>query len=168
MRFYRIVDEGPDDLISDEPTVSIVSPTNGALVSGELTITVAANTDQPELLTKLYVDGEEMPLADGQTNYVSNSTNYSTVTYSINTCEWGNGPHTLFATVENFSAPGGGPIGSPAALVGHAVSQFVPVVFSNLVTRISFSQPFFQASMRANATSQRGFCRKFRLDTHNS
>jgi len=30
MRFYRIVDQGPDNLISDEPMVSIVSPTNGA------------------------------------------------------------------------------------------------------------------------------------------
>ena len=29
---------------------------------------------------------------------------------------------------------------------GHAVSQFVPVLFSNLITRISFSQPYFDPS----------------------
>ena len=31
--------------------------------------------------------------------------------------------------------------------MGHAVSPFVPVVFSNLVTRISFSEPFFRPAL---------------------
>ena len=133
MRFYRIVDKEADT-ITDE-TVSIVSPANGTLVSGELTITVVASTNHASLSTKLYVDGQEMwPTKDGS-NYV------------INTCEWGNGPHVLFATAECLSAPAGGPLGSPAVSVGHAVSPFVPVTFSNLVTRISFSQTSFQPSL---------------------
>ncbi len=135
MRFYRIVDTGPDGLTNDEPSVSIISPTNGFSATGSLTVTVVPYTDQAgPVSTKLYVDGQAMwPSADGS-NYV------------INTCEWGNGSHILFATVECLSAPEGY-FGAPAALVGHGVSSFVPVIFSNLVTRISFSQPFFQPSL---------------------
>ena len=128
MRFYQIVDLGPDTT-SDEPTVSIVTPTNGSIASGNLTITVTASTDQATVSTTLYVDGQEMPPSLDGSNYV------------INTCEWPNGTHTLFATatcesaLENLTT---GPIA-----VGHAVSAFVPVTFNNLVTMISFSQPFF-------------------------
>ena len=132
MRFYRILDRGTDGLAYDEPTVSIVTPTNGFIASGSLTITVAASTDQSGGVdSKLYVDGQEMWPSDDGSNYV------------INTCEWGNGSHILFATAKSLSAPSGGPVNTPAALVGHAVSPFVPVTFSNLVTRISFSEPFF-------------------------
>ncbi len=144
MRFYRVVDIGADTT-SDEPTVSITSPTNGSAASGELTITVTANTDQATLSTKLYVDGQEMRVADSTTNYTVGSTNYEVDTYSINTCEWGNETHTLFATAECFSNPEGDNNGS-SSYVGHAVSAFVPVLFSNLVTRISFSQPSFDPS----------------------
>jgi len=134
MRFYRVVDLGPDDLASDEPAVAIVSPTNGALISGAVTVTVAASSDWTSLTTKLYVDGQEMwPSSDGS-NYV------------VNTSEWGNGPHIFFATAKCLSAPDV-TWGGSAAQVGHGVSPFVPVTFSNLVTRISFSQPFFQPEL---------------------
>ena len=147
MRFYRIVDDGPDTT-SDEPVVSITSPASGATAAGELTITVVASTDQPVLTgTKLYVDGQEMQRADRTTNYMDSTgvTNYEMDTYSINTCEWGNETHTLFATTECQSGYGdvinSGPIYS-----GHGVSSFVPVIFNNLITRISFSQPSFDPS----------------------
>jgi len=146
MRFYRILDLGADTT-SDEPTVSITSPTNGSAVTGELTINVVASTDQPVLSgTKLYVDGQEMQMADSRTNYSDSSTNYEVDTYSINTCEWGNGTHTLFATVECASGYGDAINASPV-LLGHAVSVFVPITINNLVTRISFSQPFFDPSV---------------------
>src|ERR1017187_3165882 len=142
MRFYRMLDKGADTL-SDEPNVSVTAPTNGTAVSGELTITVAAATDQPVISgTKLYVDGQEMRHADGVTNWNDGVTNYEVDTYSINTCEWGNGTHTLFAIAENQSGFSDA-MNSPPVYSGHAVSAFVPVTFSNLVTRISFSQPSF-------------------------
>jgi hypothetical protein len=145
MRFYRILDKGADTL-SDEPNVSVTAPTNGTAVTGELTITVAAATDQPVLSgTKLYVDGQEMRPADSVTNWTDGSTNYEVDTYSINTCEWGNGTHTLFAIAENQSGFGDA-MNAPPVYSGHAVSAFVPVTFSNLVTRISFSQPSFDPS----------------------
>lgn len=145
MRFYRIVDLGSDTL-SDEPNVSVTAPTSGTAVTGELTITVAAATDQPVLSgTKLYVDGQEMRPADSFTNWNDGVTNYEVDTYSINTCEWGNGTHTLFAIAENQSGFSDA-MNSPPVYSGHAASAFVPVTFSNLVTRISFSQPSFDPS----------------------
>jgi len=140
-RFYRIVDEGADTA-SDSPILSINSPTNGTVVSDELTITVNAITDQGDIHTKLYVDGQEMPIRSTGTNYYDGLTNYITDTYVINTCEWGNGPHILFATAETFSTPeGGNNVAQPS--IGHGVSPFIPVTFSNLITRVVFSQYFF-------------------------
>ncbi len=147
MRFYRIVDLGPDTT-SDEPTVTILSPTSGTAAVGELSITVLAITDQPVLSgTKLYVDGQEMPAADSTTNYtdITGVTNYEMDVYNINTCEWGNETHVLFATTECQSGYGDA-VNSGPVTTGHGVSPFVPVLFSNLVTRISFSQPTFDPS----------------------
>ena len=147
MRFYRIVDEGPDSLASDEPVVSITAPSSGTAAVGELTVTVTAYTDQPVIQgTKLYVDGQEMLHADSTTNYSIGSTNYEQGTYDINTCEWLDETHLLFATAQSESglgdADGSGPI-----MTGHGVSPFVPVLFSNLIEEISFSQPQFDPSL---------------------
>jgi hypothetical protein len=144
-RFYRIVDLGLDTT-SDEPTVSITSITNDSIVSDELTITVVAATDQPILSgTKLFVDGQEMQMADSTSNYVNGSTNFEMDTYSINTCEWWNGSHILFATAKCASGLGDA-LNGATITTGNAVSPFVPVVFSNLVTEIAFSQPSFDPS----------------------
>lgn len=145
MRFYRIVDKGADT-ISDEPIVSIISPTNGSAATGELTINVVAATDQPVISgTKLYVDGQEMRPPDSTTNWTDGSTNYEADTYNINTCEWGNRTHTLFATAENESGFGDA-MNAPPVASGHAASSFVPILFSNLISRISFLQSSFDPS----------------------
>lgn len=145
MRFYRILDEGQDSL-TDEPTVTIDSLTNNSAATGELTFTVTAATDQPGLHgTILYVDGQEMRPPDNVTNYTIGSTNYETDTYSINTCEWLNRTHILFATTEAASQYSS-QVNSGAVLTGHAVSPFVSILFSNLIEEISFSQPSFDPS----------------------
>jgi len=130
MRFYRLLDEGTNSGLS--PTVTITSPTNGNVLSDVVTVSVAASSTYPIVNTKLYVDGQEMnPGDDGN--------------YTINTCEWPNGPHTFFATATAFSAYPGPRNNSP--LIGRAVSSYVPVTFSNLISRIAFSQQFFQPSL---------------------
>jgi hypothetical protein len=130
MRFYRVVDEGTNS--GESPTITITSPTNGYVLSDEVTVSVTASSSYPIVNTKLYVDGQEMnPGDDG--NYI------------INTCEWPNGPHTLFATATAFSTYPGPRNNSP--LIGRAVSSYVPVTFSNLISRIAFSQQFFQPSL---------------------
>ncbi|MGH7954045.1 MAG: Ig-like domain-containing protein, partial [Limisphaerales bacterium] len=130
MRFYRIVDEGTND--GESPTVTITAPTNGDVLSDVITISVSASSSYPIVNTKLYVDGQEMnPGNDG--------------TYTINTCEWPNGPHTLFATATALSVYPGPRNNFP--LIGRAVSSYVPVTFSNLISRIAFSQSFFEPSL---------------------
>jgi hypothetical protein len=148
MRFYRIVDLGPDTT-TDEPTVAITSMTDGSVASNELTITVAASTDQATLTTKLYVAGQEMRLPISSTNWSDPTgvTNYVIDTYEINTCEWPNGPHILFATTTADSALSGGPLDSAPVLEGNGVSPFITAAFNNLITRISFSQFFFDPTL---------------------
>lgn len=126
--------------------MTVTAPTNSSVVSGSLTITVTAHTDFPTLSTLLYVDGQQMPSAIEFTNYVQNGSNYLTSTYVINTCEWFNGSHTLFATASSASTLEG-PANAGPTYTGHAVSPFVQVTFNNLVTEISFSQPFFDPTL---------------------
>jgi hypothetical protein len=66
-------------------------------------------------------------------------------TFNINTCEWLNQTHILFATAQSDSGYGDA-INSAPIMTGHGVSPFVPLLFSNLVEEISFSQPSFNPS----------------------
>jgi len=131
MRFYRVVLTGTNTSPSN-PTVSIVSPTNGETLSGDVTISAAA--DSTEYLTEvlLYVDGEPQ--------WITAGTNFS-----INTCEWPNGPHTLFVTAKAMSSMEA-PSYNGSVTIGRAVSSYVVVNFSNLVTRLDLSQNFFEPS----------------------
>jgi len=132
VRFYRIVNEGTNT--GPGPLVVIMSQTNGSILSDQVTVSVIATSSLPILSTKLYVDGQEMkPSVDG-TNYV------------INTCEWPNGPHTLFATAKALSALPG-PSGPYPVGIGRAVSPYVAVTFSNLITKVAFSEAFFEPSL---------------------
>jgi hypothetical protein len=90
MRFYRVV--LTETNTGSNPTITITSPTNGATVSSNLTVTISASSDQLLVQTILYVDGQEMPPSDDGTNFI------------INTCEWWNGRHTLFAVAKSQSA----------------------------------------------------------------
>ncbi len=89
--------------------------------------------------------------ADSTTNYIIGSTNYETDTYSLNTCEWLNGPHALFAstlaTSQYSSQENGG-----AVLSGHGVSPYVSIIFNNLVEGISFTQPSFDPTLGETQT----------------
>ena len=135
MRFYRIVDEGADNDTTDNPSITITSPTNGSVLSGQITVTVVATcSNLPVVTTKLYVDGQEMNESDDGSNYV------------INTCEWLNGSHTLFALATARSGLSG-PSGNYPIYTSHGVSAYMPVTFSNLISGIAFSQPFFEPSL---------------------
>lgn len=104
------------------------------MLSDVITVSVATTSSYPLVTTKLFVDGQEMwPSQDG-TNY------------TINTCEWPNGPHTLFATALALSGYPG-PSGALGITAGRAVSPYVSVTFSNLITKVAFSQQFFEPSL---------------------
>jgi hypothetical protein len=132
MRFYRIVLTGTNT--GSNPTVTITSPTNGASVTGNLTVTVSASSDQVLANVKLYVDGQEMPPSDDNSNFV------------INTCEWWNGTHTLFAVAKSLSHFEGIP-NDTSITYGHTVSSYVNVTFNNLISEVAFSQPYFEPAL---------------------
>ncbi len=120
---------------ASNPTISITSPSNGDVVSSNLTVSVAASSSDILANLKLYVDGQEMNPSEDGTNFV------------INTCEWWNGSHTLFATAKSMSHFEGLPNDPSPVVYGRAVSSYVTVNFSNLITRVAFSQPYFEPSL---------------------
>jgi hypothetical protein len=132
MRFYRIVDEGTND--GESPFVVITSPTTNSVLSGLVTVSVVATSSMPVLFLQLWVDGQRMDESDDGSNFV------------INTCEWLNGPHTLYA-IATAQSSFSGPSGNFPITIGRSVSAFVPVTFSNLITGVAFSQPFFEPSL---------------------
>src|SRR5207237_308090 len=87
---------------------------------------------------------EKMSSSDDGTNFV------------INTCEWPNGPHTLFATVTASSGVPG-PSGFYPIDIGRAVSSYVPVTFDNYISRLAFSQPFFEPELGQTQTVTAAF-----------
>lgn len=131
-RFYRIAKTGTNTAAA--PFVSVTYPASNAVVSGELIVSVIATSGLPVLDHKLFVDGQEMQSSEDGTNYV------------INTCEWANGPHVIFATAKASSEMGGVP-GVHNITYGRAVSAYVPVAFSNYVSQMYFSEPFFEPSL---------------------
>jgi hypothetical protein len=133
MRFYRIVLSGTNTAPS--PSVLITSPTNGFTATSNINVTVLASSIEPFILTKLYVDGQEMQEPSTTTNYVSNGTNYVLATYVLNTCEWPNGTHMLFGTAECQSGPSGAH-DFPTPLIGRGASSFVSINYNNLITRV--------------------------------
>jgi hypothetical protein len=132
MRFYQLLDEGTNEVAS--PSVLIVSQTNGQVLTGQVTVLVTATSSQPVLFTTLYVDGQQMDESDDGSNYV------------LNTCEWPNGLHTLFAVATARSGMSG-PSGNNQIYTGYGVSAYLPVTFSNLISSVAFSEPFFEPSL---------------------
>jgi Bacterial Ig domain/FlgD Ig-like domain len=132
-RFYRVVLTATNNTPTN-PTISITSPSNGDVVSSNLTVSFTASSADVIAEVKLYVDGQEMPPSSNGTNFV------------INTCEWWNGTHTLFATAKSVTHFEG-IANDTSVLYGHSVSAYVNVVFSNLITEVAFSQPYFEPSL---------------------
>ena len=128
MRFYRIENRGQNN--GSNPAVSITSPGDGATLSDEVTVVVSAASDQMLTSVRLYVDGEEQYDSDDGTNFV------------INTTEWADGPHRLFAVAKAQSGFTGLPEDN-SVTYGSSVSSYVNVTFNNLITRYDFSQAFF-------------------------
>ena len=132
-RFYRIVKTGTNTAAA--PFVQVTSPASNDVLSGEVTVSIVSTTSLADVSIKLYVDGQEMPPTFDGTNFV------------INTSEWANGPHVLFATGEAISELPAAPRNAPRPNYGRAVSQYVPVTFDNYVSQLYFTEPFFEPEL---------------------
>jgi hypothetical protein len=132
LRFITIYNEGTND--GEAPFVSISSPTNNSVLEGEIMVSVVATSTYPIVVHSLFVDGQEIQPTEDGTNYI------------INTCEWLNGPHTIFATATAHS-DNGVPSGVNTIYTGRNVSHYVQVSFTNLISNIAFSEPYFEPSL---------------------
>ncbi len=130
MRFYRVALVGTNTSPTN-PVVAITYPTNGASLSGDVMMAVSSSSSESITEIKLYIDGEEQWRSDEGTNFL------------INTCEWPNGSHTIFATAKSQSGIEGIPHNNPITY-GRAVSAYITVTFDNLITKVDLSEPFFE------------------------
>ena len=142
-RFYRVKKIGQATAASPSVTLTL-SQSN--VISGDLDVSVwvsLADTNQTISAVKLIVDGQKLVTTD-----------YSFST-SINTCEWPNGPHEIYAvaTTADLGDLGGTTPESDTEVesstndvhlaVGVSASRFC--VFSNYISQFFVAVPFFQA-----------------------
>jgi hypothetical protein len=128
-RFYRIARTGYNT--APAPAISITSHSTGQVVSGEIEVEVSVSTDQLLMGLRLYVDGDEY-----------NPDRDDTAVFPINTYEWSNGPHTLFAVATVHSDISMTPVEEPID-IARAASPCVELVFDNYVSRFRLSDFYF-------------------------
>jgi hypothetical protein len=136
-RFYRIVRK---DANYGVPCVNLLSPTNGATVSGIINVGVAASDDSRISSVTLIVDGQDFAtITDGP------------MSFSLPTTFFSNGVHTIAARATDNAGLvrlGGDP-NSPYA-VNVATSETVQVVFQNDLSLDWFEA--FQSSLPLQAS----------------
>jgi hypothetical protein len=130
-RFYRVSKTAT--YLEIPSFIQIISPANNDVLSHQCTVSVVATSTWPVISHRLYLDGLEMPSNEDGTNYI------------INTCEWANGPHVLFAVADIYSGASGYPDAEPVTN-SYCVSSYVPVIFNNYISQLYFSEPAFKRS----------------------
>lgn len=135
-RFYRVAVTGTNTLAP--PAVTLNAPAPGATLSGEVTLTATVVSPYSLVTIKFYVDGEDVAEIGSPEN--------GTASYVLNTTEWPNGPHLVFAVAKVTT--GTETTGVPSNVAdGHAASVFAPVTFDNYVSIWAFSEPIFEPSL---------------------
>ena len=136
MRFYRVQKVKQATLAS--PVVSLqLSQSN--LINGDLYATVNvsfADTNQQMSSVGVFVDGQRL--------YSVPSESFAVF---INSCEWPNGPHEIYAiatTVDSGETlPGNGEAETNAANFAVGISSSYSVTFSNYISQFFVAVPFF-------------------------
>jgi hypothetical protein len=140
MRFYR-VEKVKQATLTPSPTVALsLSQTNP--ISGDLYATVSVtltDTNQQMSFVGVFVDGQRL--------YSVPNENF---TVFINSCEWPNGPHEIYAVVTTMDTGETLPDSDAATetnaaifAVGVSTSKFV--TFSNYISQFFVAVPFFAA-----------------------
>jgi hypothetical protein len=135
-RFYRILRKDAD---YGMPCVNLLSPTNGATVSGIINVGVAASDDSRISSVTLVIDGDDYAtITDGP------------MSFPVNTAMFTNGTHSIYArAADNVGIPslGGNPDSDVVANV--VTSETVQVSFQNNVVLDSFE--LFQSQLPISA-----------------
>lgn len=133
-RFYRLVAVGTNEAAA--PSLSVTSPTNNSLLTGDITLAASISSTSAVGGLRWFVDGAEFYRSDGQ----------STTNAPLNTCQWRNGQHLLFAVAQ--STDGGETTdpndqdGDPKQ--GFGVSPIRTVTFDNFISDFRASSRFIR------------------------
>lgn len=142
MRFYRVAKIGTNNLVV-APTVTVLSPTNGAVLTGDVLISVSYASSLYVDAIRLFVDGEEVGMQFGsETNFV------------VNTCQFANGSHKIHAVVGNSTGAETTDVASDYE-ENYGVSPIMSVTFDNFITdyrgRLRFQDPVENETNRFTA-----------------
>jgi len=136
-RFYRVVQIDTNTLVP--PIVTITNLAAGTNLSGEVEIDVHVATTNSIASVNFFVDGEEVESAsaddDGNASYV------------INTTEWPNGSHVIFAVAETSAGTATTGEFQSTEQSGAGTSTNIPVTFDNYISKWYFSLPGFDPSL---------------------
>ena len=142
-RFYRVQKVGQTSL-TPRPTVTVqLSQSNGP-ISGDLYATVnvtLVDTNQQLSDVKLFVDGQKILTASA-----------NNFTAFINSCEWPNGAHEIYAVATTLDAGESLPISDTeavtnAAQVATGISPSKFVNFTNYISQFFVATPFFDPTV---------------------
>ncbi|MGI8965220.1 MAG: Ig-like domain-containing protein, partial [Limisphaerales bacterium] len=136
-RFYRVVQVSTNTLVA--PTVTITNLTSGTNLSGEVEIDVHVVTTNSIASVNFFVDGEEVEFKSADDN--------GNASYVINTTEWPNGSHVIFAVAETASGSATTGEFQSTEESGAGTSAIIPVTFDNYISKWSFSLPGFDSSL---------------------
>lgn len=131
-RFYRVVLTGTNTSV--QPQIAIVAPTNGSVLTDYVSVSVSVSSALAVSSIRLFVDGQE-----------AGNQPYPATNFAINTAQFPNGPHKLFAVVETFD-------GSESTLEAtdlinnFTASPYCSVTFDNYITDFRGSALFLETA----------------------
>jgi hypothetical protein len=137
MRFYRVAIVDTNTLLPPVVTITNLSP--NADVSGDVEVDVHVGTADTIASVNFFVDGEALETVDADDN--------GDASYTINTTEWPNGPHTIFVVAQ--TSEGTATTGEFQTTEQNAAgtSPLLPVIFDNYISQWYFSLPGFDPSL---------------------
>jgi len=129
-RFYRVVLTGTNTSV--QPQVAILAPASNSVVTDYISVSVGVSSTLAVSSIRLFVDGQE-----------AGNQPYPATNFVINTAQFPNGPHKLFAVVETFD-------GSESTLEAtdliniFTASPYHLVTFDNYITDFRGSAIFLE------------------------
>lgn len=139
-RFWRAREIGANQ--STAPTVTITAPSNNDTVSGDISVSVTTAGTSEVSTISLYVDGELFAEQGGPNT-----------TFTLNTSEWANGVHQIYAVGPDSS---GGtdttPSSSTQPTTNYGVSSTLSLTFDNFVSEFFFSEHYFRPDLGETQT----------------
>jgi hypothetical protein len=142
-RFYRVALTGTNSGV--QPQVAVLSPTNGSVLSDYTSVSVGVTSVMSVVAIRLFVDGQE---AGFQL--------YPATNFIINTAQFPNGPHRLFAVAETMDGAET-TVEATAVTNNFTASPFNNVTFDNFISDFRGSALFVEPTNNETITFKANF-----------